>query len=123
MAQTRVGTLRPVLHSLLHRGVGTMALLAVLVSPLGAGGPQPAAASGVVTVAAAWAQRMVMAACGASRSTALSCDNASLKAIDVARADEDLPPLVLPADFEDLSVAEQVVAVTNAERAPRGLAA
>jgi hypothetical protein len=31
--------------------------------------------------------------------------------------------LVLPADFEDLSAADQVIAVTNAERVPRGLPA
>jgi hypothetical protein len=123
MAQTCVGTLRPVLHSLLYRGVGALVLLAALIAPLAVGALQAAGASGALRVAPAWAQRMVIAACSGSGSTARGCDSASLKAIDVSRASEHLPALVLPANFEDLSAADQVIAVTNAERVPRGLPA
>jgi hypothetical protein len=72
---------------------------------------------------AVWWQKILMAACNDAKSTPPRCDRASLQAIDVARAGENLPPLVLPADYEDLSTVGQVVTVTNAERVPRRLPA
>jgi len=52
-----------------------------------------------------------------------ACDRAALASIDAARKREDLGPLELPNDYEQLSVARQLVAVTNAERLARGLPA
>lgn len=49
------------------------------------------------------------------------CDRAALLAIDAARAAEGLQRLLLPADFERMTVADQTVLVTNAERTSRGL--
>jgi hypothetical protein len=68
-------------------------------------------------------QKLLMAACNSSVATPLKCDTASLRAIDAARTAEGLPGMVLPAGYEDMGVVDQVVAVTNAERVPRGLPA
>jgi hypothetical protein len=62
-------------------------------------------------------------ACDGSARARRACDEASLKAIDSARASEGLGPLELPAGYEDLGLAAQLVAVTNAERTSRGLPA
>jgi hypothetical protein len=58
-----------------------------------------------------------------SSSTALQCDQAALAQLDVGLASEGYGPLMLPADYEQLSLVQQLVAVANAERSMRGLPA
>jgi hypothetical protein len=65
----------------------------------------------------------MVGACNGAAATPRACDAASLKAIDSARAAEGLGPLELPAGYETLGVASQLVVVTNAERTSRGLPA
>jgi hypothetical protein len=119
MAQTCVVPLRPVRPVLLNRGAVALALIAALIGPAGAWGARSASASSPV----AGAQNILALACDSSKSTPVPCDLASLRAIDVARSGEGLPPLALPADYEHLSMVDQIVAVTNAERVPRRLPA
>ena len=69
------------------------------------------------------ASQAMVEACNSSARGPRACDVASLKAIDSARASEDLGPLELPAGYEGLGMAAQLVAVTNAERTSRGLPA
>jgi hypothetical protein len=69
------------------------------------------------------ASEAMVGACDGSARAREACDVASLKAIDSARASEGLDPLKLPAGYEDLGMAAQLVAVTNAERTSRGLPA
>ncbi len=52
-----------------------------------------------------------------------SCNSWALQAIDAAHTAEGLAPLQLPSDYSALNPAEQLVAVTNAERQARGLPA
>ncbi len=110
-------------------------------------GPRTAAAAVLAVVVA-----LVMAGCGASvgpqaggaltdpsRSVAPSpnylnlcapvgadttstCLRLTLGAIDTARADEGLRPMVLPSDFPRLSVPEQLFVAVDRERVDRGLA-
>lgn len=146
MARTRVAPLRHVLCPLLNVGVCSLLLAACLVVPATAWAVKPAAAEVPIPVGAGGAggaphahaapgsrralliievstRRALVDRCNTAAATPLSCDIASLDAIDAARAGEDLPPLVLPSDYEDLSVVNQLVAVTNAERLPRDLPA
>lgn len=51
-----------------------------------------------------------------------SCTQASLAAIDNARQQEGLGPMILPSDWSSLTPAEQLFVVTNLERTARGLA-
>jgi hypothetical protein len=51
-----------------------------------------------------------------------TCLRLTLDAIDRARAAEGLGPMVLPADFAQLSVPEQLFVALNRERVDRGLA-
>jgi hypothetical protein len=51
-----------------------------------------------------------------------TCLRLTLDAIDRARAGEGLGPMVLPADFAQLSVPEQLFVALNRERVDRGLA-
>jgi hypothetical protein len=69
------------------------------------------------------ASEAMVGACDRSARARQACDEASLEAIDSARASEGLGPLELPAGYEDLGMAAQLVAVTNAERTSRGLPA
>ncbi len=69
------------------------------------------------------ASQAMVEACNSSARATRMCDGASLKAIDSARASEGLGPLDLPAGYENLGMAAQLVAVTNAERTSRGLPA
>jgi hypothetical protein len=57
----------------------------------------------------------------ASYSDSLACTEAALEAIDNARAREQIGPLVLPEDWDELTPQEQLFAVTNLERTARGL--
>src|SRR5690349_13004732 len=50
-----------------------------------------------------------------------TCDSEALKAIAAARQGEGLGPLVVPQNYDSLSPTEQIFAVTNIERADRGL--
>ncbi len=51
-----------------------------------------------------------------------ACDAYVLQAIDAARADEGLAPMVLPSNWTSLSTGEQLFVVANLERTARGLA-
>jgi len=54
--------------------------------------------------------------------TSTTCTQAALAAIDAARADEGIGPMVLPGDWPSLTPGEQLFVVTNLERTARGLA-
>lgn len=60
---------------------------------------------------------------GAVPDTSAACQQATLAAIDAARAAEGLPGMVLPTDWSALTPAEQLFTVTNLERTARGLPA
>jgi hypothetical protein len=62
----------------------------------------------------------VCAPVGADSSS--TCLRLTLGAIDTARADEGLPPMVLPSDFTSLSVPDQLFVAIDRERVDRGLA-
>ena len=51
-----------------------------------------------------------------------TCQNATLLAIDNARAQEGVGPMHLPANYDTLSLPEQLLVVVNLERQDRGLA-
>ncbi|MGO9854688.1 MAG: hypothetical protein ACLPYY_06585 [Acidimicrobiales bacterium] len=53
--------------------------------------------------------------------TSSTCLRVTLEAIDAARADEGLGPMVLPADFARLTVPEQLFVAIDRERVDRGL--
>jgi len=54
--------------------------------------------------------------------TSLPCLRTTLQAIDAARAREGIRPMLLPADFSQLTVPEQLFVAVNRERVDRGLA-
>ena len=54
--------------------------------------------------------------------TSLPCLRITLQAIDAARAKEGIRPMLLPADFSQLTVPEQLFVAVNRERVDRGLA-
>lgn len=58
-----------------------------------------------------------------SSETIAACNRAALDAIDAARKAEGYGPLVLPRNYNSLSITRQLLAVTNAERTSRGLPA
>ena len=62
----------------------------------------------------------VCAPIGADSST--TCLRITLQAVDSARAAEGMRPMVLPANFPQLSVAEQLFVAIDRERVDRGLA-
>ena len=51
----------------------------------------------------------------------LQCDIAVLADINAARAAEGVGPMVLPTNYENLSLPQQILVVTNLERTGRGL--
>jgi len=51
----------------------------------------------------------------------LPCIQVTLKAVDNARAKEGLKPMLLPADFADLTVPQQLLVAVDRERVDRGL--
>ena len=53
--------------------------------------------------------------------TSTACFVSTLAAIDNARAQEGVGPMILPANYLSLSVPDQLLAVTDAERVGRGL--
>jgi len=59
-------------------------------------------------------------ACGAS-STGQACQSAGLADLNAARATEGVGPMQLPADFGTLTVAQQLLVLSNLERVDRGL--
>src|ERR1700677_495037 len=69
------------------------------------------------------ATQAMVGSCDSSARAPHACDAASLRAIDSARETEGLGPLGLPTGYEDMGMAAQLVAVTNAERTSRGLPA
>jgi hypothetical protein len=63
--------------------------------------------------------------CLASSPTAseiTDCDQLTVSAIDAARSLEGVGPMTLPVDYDQMPPAEQILVVSNLERADRGLA-
>jgi hypothetical protein len=56
-----------------------------------------------------------------SQDVASTCMDATVSAIDNARAQEGIGPMVLPADFADLTPSEQLFVMVDCERVDRGL--
>jgi hypothetical protein len=54
--------------------------------------------------------------------SSLSCIQVTLQAIDDARAQEGVKPMMLPSDFTRLTMAEQLLIAVDSERVDRGLA-
>jgi hypothetical protein len=61
--------------------------------------------------------------CALHGAASAACLSASVAAVDLGRAREHLPRLVLPADFVHLTVDRQLLTVVNSERSVRGLVA
>jgi hypothetical protein len=59
--------------------------------------------------------------CGVGFDSSSSCLDAVVAAVDAARAAEGVKPMVLPTDFGQLSVPQQLLVAVNLERADRGL--
>jgi hypothetical protein len=65
----------------------------------------------------------VLAVCSPSGyDDSVACVDASVEAIDNARAKEGLPSMVLPSNWFELTPAEQLFVATDLERTVRGLA-
>jgi hypothetical protein len=60
---------------------------------------------------------------GSTIDSSTGCEQATLEAIDHARATEGLLPMEVPADWSSLSPGEQLFVATNLERTVRGLPA
>lgn len=123
---------RPRISRLRRRALAAFAALgatAAVVAPAGYGlsayqhALGPATAPGASSAPVDIPPPQAMAQACAPRSTVLSCDHATLDAIDAARQSEGLGPLALPSGYEDMSFVSQLVAVTNAERTSRNLPA
>ncbi len=56
-----------------------------------------------------------------SQDVASTCIDATVSAIDNARSQEGIGPLVLPADFAELTTSEQLFVMVDCERVDRGL--
>jgi hypothetical protein len=56
-----------------------------------------------------------------SQEVATTCIDATVSAIDNARAEEGIGPMVLPADFAELTPSEQLFVMVDCERVDRGL--
>ena len=98
------------------------------VLTVGTGGSTAKGAFRVVPAAAvadppADAPWPAQSACGDSirQEEAAPCTRQVLGAIDRARAQEGLPPMLLPAYYPYLTIPEQVLVVTDLERQARGL--
>jgi uncharacterized protein YkwD len=114
------------LGAVLPYGAPEMPAFDVGPSPTGSSSPTPGTPSplpaSVEPTASVQPSAAFMANCF-STVTLDQCNTAALQDIDQARAGEGLGPLVLPADYYQLSQQAQVLAVANAERTSRGLAA
>lgn len=105
-----------------------MALGATLVATLvplqaASAGPLTLAISDPATITAP--SQQFVAACdgmGTSQAANQACDGVAIPEFNSARAKEGVKPLVLPEDFDTLSVPLQVLAITDLERVDRGLA-
>ncbi|HWC36217.1 MAG TPA: hypothetical protein VG650_15530 [Mycobacteriales bacterium] len=62
-----------------------------------------------------------LANCAVNGSNSKSCVKQALQAINNARAAEGVRPMILPADYTSLSMAQQTFIVTDLERVDRGL--
>ncbi|HWG73805.1 MAG TPA: hypothetical protein VG184_07095 [Acidimicrobiales bacterium] len=85
--------------------------------------PAPAPASPANPAGSLAPSQSLDLACYTDSVDVSSCDSAALGAINQARAGEGLGPMQLPGDFYSLDPQAQVIAVSNAERASRGLSA
>jgi hypothetical protein len=101
------GVTMVLLASLLATGCGSTGSAAGLANPPQSEPPAPDYAN-------------VCAPLGADTST--TCLRITLEAIDGARAHEGLRPMIIPADFAQLSVPEQLFVAVDRERVDRGLA-
>lgn len=103
--------------------VAGAALVAALVPAAGS-----AATPRIVTIAdpasSIAPSHSFVAACDGMADTVAAnqaCDGAAIPDFNAARAKEGLGPIVLPDDFDRLSVRAQVLAITDVERVDRGL--
>jgi len=80
--------------------------------------PAPASVTQITEVPS-----LLATACGGPGASARRCDRASLQSINDARAIDGLAPMVLPSGYERLGLVEQLVDLTDLERAARGLPA
>jgi hypothetical protein len=103
-------------------------LCAIVLLPLGAfaaprvaaGKPNPLADPSSNTMPS----RRFLNACGDMSTTTAAnrkCDGAALHDFDAVRKKEGLGPMTLPRDFPTLSVASQLLAISDIERVDRGL--
>jgi hypothetical protein len=60
-------------------------------------------------------------ACHGADASVQSCNEESLQAIDSARSDEGVGPMILPSNYFSLTWPEQLFVVTDLERVDRGL--
>ncbi len=97
------------------------ALLAAVAFPMvtAAAGAQAYAAGPAGALVNAPRTAALEAACTVGASQV--CQEAALAAIDQARATEGVGPLVLPAGYDQLGQAEQLLVLANLEREARGL--
>ncbi|HVX69444.1 MAG TPA: hypothetical protein VHA79_07090 [Mycobacteriales bacterium] len=101
---------------------------APLIATFGPAIPLSAAVPHTVTIAdpssnTAPSQSFIAACDGMPASPAASqaCDGVAIPEFNSARAKEGLGPIVLPDDFDTLTVPAQVLAITDVERVDRGL--
>jgi hypothetical protein len=106
------------LHTSVRTLLASLGVAATLVSFQLLAGPASAAAapnpSANIPIAS------LPAAC-TSAPTGSSCTNAVVVALDRARAELDLAPYALPADFDSLSGAKQLLVLSNLDRIAYGL--
>ena len=108
----------PVRRSWWPAAAAALALLCAACSSGSPGAPGLADPPASVTPHPNYAD--VCAPVGADTTT--TCLRITLEAVDAARADEGLRPMVLPADFARLTVPEQLFVAVDRERVDRGLA-
>jgi len=103
-------------------GAGIIATLVSATPASGAGQP-PLTIADPATITAP--SQQFIATCdgmGSTQSASQACDGVAIPEFNAARAKEGVKPLVLPEDFDTLSVPAQVLAITDLERSDRGLA-
>jgi hypothetical protein len=104
--------------------VTVVAALAPVGSALSTASASPTSASlsdPSVSVAPSFGFKSACDGTGTSQGAIDACESAAIPDFDAVRQTEGLPPLVLPNDFDTLSVPEQLLAITDIERVDRGL--
>lgn len=114
IASRRVATLAPL-----------VLVLSMVLAPLAAHSVTPAKPPNPLSdpTSNTMPSQRFMAACGGmgtSKAANVRCDKAALKDFDAVRKKEGLGPMALPHDFTTLSVASQLLAISDIERVDRG---